>query len=52
MAVAAEQGLGLHESARLATAVASATVTTQGTKPPQLDLVNELLQQVQLRELR
>ncbi|MDR1449922.1 MAG: 1-phosphofructokinase [Propionibacteriaceae bacterium] len=45
-------GHGLADAARLAVAASAAACTTEGTKPPDSDLINQLIDQVELRQLR
>ncbi|MDR1432290.1 MAG: 1-phosphofructokinase [Propionibacteriaceae bacterium] len=45
-------GRRLADAARLAVAASAAACTTEGTKPPGIDLINQLINQVELRPLR
>ena len=50
LAYGLQRGLPLEEYAKLGVAVSAGAVTTKGTKPPSLELVNELLTQVDIWE--
>jgi 1-phosphofructokinase len=49
LAFAAERGMAWEEAAALAMAASAGAVTTEGTKPPSRELVDELLGKVELR---
>jgi 1-phosphofructokinase len=50
-ALSEEKGVSFEEAARLSMAVSAGAVTTQGTKPPSLELVHTLLASVRLERI-
>ena len=51
MAHGAACGMGFRDTCALAMAVSAAAVTTPGTQPAEMQLVNELLKQVRIEEV-
>lgn len=51
LAYGIDKGIGLEECARLGLAVSAGAVTTQGTKPPARELVDELIKSVEIIKL-
>ena len=51
MAHGAARGMGFRDTCALAMAVSAAAVTTPGTQPAEMQLVNELLKQVRIEEV-
>jgi 1-phosphofructokinase len=51
-ALSEERGTAFEDAARLSMAVSAGAVTTQGTKAPSLELVNELLTSVRLEKIQ